>query len=270
MAAADVPIGAVFVFAVAGEVGSGQSMQRLAGKTAWITGAGSGIGAATAVALAEEGASVVLTGRTRGKLEAVAARIGAAATVEAADVTRADQVQGIANRIKQRFGRLDILVANAGVNVAARAWAVLAPASVDALIAGNLTSAFYCATAVLPIMRAQQDGLLIFTASVAGRFITPTAGPAYTAAKHGVVALGHSINMEECVNGIRCSVVSPGDVSTPMMDFRLAPPSAEQRTRMAQPEDIADLIRYIACLPKHLVINEAMISPVYGAAGKKT
>jgi NADP-dependent 3-hydroxy acid dehydrogenase YdfG len=238
-------------------------MERLAGKVAWVTGAGSGIGEAAAVALAAEGAAVVLTGRTRGKLETVAGRIGAAATVEPGDLTRADEVQAIAGRVREKFGRLDILVANAGVNIVPRAWAELTPEGVDELIHGNLSSVFYCVTAVLPIMRAQQDGVLIHTASMAGRFIGGPSGPGYTAAKHGVVAMSHSINREECVNGIRSTVVLPGEVATPILDKRPVPVSAEERARMARPEDVADLIRYIACLPRHVVINEVMICPTW-------
>ncbi|CAH2599131.1 SDR family NAD(P)-dependent oxidoreductase [Rhodovastum atsumiense] len=236
-------------------------MRRLEGKVAWVTGAGSGIGEAAAVALAEEGAQVVLTGRTAAKLERVAGRIGAAASVEPGDLTDAAQVQAIADRIAARLGRLDILVANAGVNIRDRAWAQLSPAGVDALVQGNLSSVFYCVTAVLPIMRAQQDGVLIHTSSVAGRFISGLSGPAYTAAKHGVVAMSHTINMEECVNGIRSTVVLPGEVATPILDLRPVPVSAEDRARMAQPEDVGDLVRYIACLPKRVVINEVMICP---------
>ena len=241
-------------------------MKRLDGKVAWVTGAGSGIGEAAAIALAEEGARVVLTGRTQGKLDSVARRIGAAASVEAGDMTRASQVHAIADRIKAKFGRLDILLANAGVNILHRSWAQLSPAGVDELIQGNLASVFYCATAALPIMRAQQDGLLIHTASVAGRLIGGPSGPGYTAAKHGVVALSHSINMEECANGIRSTVVLPGEVATPILDKRPVPVSAEDRARMAQSEDVADLIRYIACLPRHIVINEVMITPTWNRA----
>ncbi|MDR3659812.1 MAG: SDR family NAD(P)-dependent oxidoreductase, partial [Mycobacterium sp.] len=182
-------------------------MKQLEGKVAWVTGAGSGIGEAAAIALAGAGATVVLSGRTRGKLESVAGRIGAAATVEPVDLTKSDQVQAIAGRIVQKFGRLDILVANAGTNIAPRAWAQLTSEGVDTLIEGNLTSVFYCITAVLPTMRAQQDGSVIITASMAGRFISALSGPGYIAAKHGVVAMSHSLNMEECVNGIRSTVV---------------------------------------------------------------
>ena len=236
-------------------------MKRLEGRVAWVTGAGSGIGEAAAIALAEEGARVVLTGRTRSKLDAVAERIGAAAVVEPGDLTRADQVRVIAERIKAKFGRLDILVANAGVNITPRSWAELTPEGADELIRGNLNSVFYCVTAVLPIMRAQQDGILIHTASMAGRFIGGLSGPGYTAAKHGMVAMSHSINMEECGNGIRSTAVLPGEVATPILDKRPNPVTAEDRARMAQPEDVGDLIRYIACLPKRVVINEVMICP---------
>ncbi len=238
-------------------------MKRLEGKVAWVTGAGSGIGEAAAIALAEEGASVVLTGRTRSKLDTVAKRIGASAVVEAGDLTKPDQVQAIVDRIKAKFGRLDIAVANAGVNLAPRSWAQLTPAGVDELIQGNLNSVFYCAMAVLPIMRAQQDGQVIITASMAGRFISLLSGPGYTASKHGAVALAHTINMEECVNGIRCSAVLPGEVATPILDKRPVPVTKEELARMAQSEDLGDLIRYIACLPKRVVINEVMMCPTW-------
>ncbi len=241
-------------------------MNRLAGKVAWVTGAGSGIGEAAAVALAGEGARVVLTGRRADALQRVADRIAAAggtATVEPADLAQSAAVDRIAAAIGQRFGRLDILVNNAGLNIVEREWSRLKPEGVDAVIGADLNAAFYCSIAVLPIMRAQQDGLLIHTASLAGRFVGPLSGPAYTAAKHGMVAMSHSINMEECVNGIRSCALCPGEVATPILDKRPVPVSAEERARMVQPEDCADLIRYIACLPPHVCINEVLISPTW-------
>jgi NADP-dependent 3-hydroxy acid dehydrogenase YdfG len=238
-------------------------MQRLEQKIAWITGAGSGIGEAAAIALAAAGATVVLSGRRREKLEAVAASIGPAAHVAPGDMTQSPAVQAIVAQIEAKFGRLDILVANAGLNVLERDWSKLAPDGADEVIHGNLSSAFYCAIAVLPIMRRQQDGVLIHTASVAGRFIGGLAGPAYTAAKHGVVAMSHSLNMAECANGIRSSVVLPGEVATEILQKRPAPVSAEDRARMLQSADVGDLIRYIACLPKHVCLNEVMIAPTW-------
>jgi NADP-dependent 3-hydroxy acid dehydrogenase YdfG len=240
-------------------------MTRLAGKIAWVTGAGSGIGEAAALALAEEGATVILTGRRPEPLQAVAQRIGQSgqAHVQAADLTRSEQVQKVGDYIRATFNRLDILVNNAGVNIIERHWDKLTPASIDGLLQGNLTAALYCVTVALPFMRAQQDGLLIHTASMAGRFIGVLSGPIYTVAKHGVVAMSHGLNMQECVNGIRSTVFLPGEVATPILDARPSPVGPEMRAQMVQPADCGDLIRYIACLPKHVVMNEVHLSPTW-------
>jgi len=235
----------------------------LSGKIAWVTGAGSGIGEAAAVALAGSGATVVLTGRRRANLERVAEKIGPAAHVRDGDLMKAATATAIADYIKTNFGRLDILVNNAGLNIVERNWTQLSPEGVDQVVVGNLSSAFYCVTAVLPMMRAQKDGVLIHTASWAGRFLGNVSGPAYTAAKHGVVAMSHSINMQECINGIRSSVVCPGEVATEILDKRPVPVTAEDRAKMVQAEDCGDLIRYIACLPRHVCLNEVMITPTW-------
>jgi NADP-dependent 3-hydroxy acid dehydrogenase YdfG len=241
-------------------------MAKLVGKVAWVTGAGSGIGEAAAMALAAEGAALVLTGRRREPLEAVAERItqqGGTAHVQPADLRDAGQVEAVGAFISGMPGRLDILVNNAGVNITERHWSQLTPAGIDELVGGNLLAPLYCVTVALPIMRAQKDGLIIHTASVAGRFIGGFSGPIYTAAKHGVVAMSHTINMEECVNGIRSTALLPGEVATPILDKRPNPVGPEERAQMVQPEDCGDLIRYIACLPKHVVINEVMIAPTW-------
>ncbi|MBV8797475.1 MAG: SDR family NAD(P)-dependent oxidoreductase, partial [Hyphomicrobiales bacterium] len=195
-------------------------MKRLKGKVAWVTGAGSGIGEAGALALAEEGASVMLTGRRKEPLEAVAARItkdGGTARVHPGDMSRSEDAARIAEAIEKEFGRLDVLVNNAGSNIPDRSWKRLTPAGVDELIRANLSSAFHAAIAVLPIMRRQKDGVIINIASIAGRFVSTQPGVGYIAAKHGVVALSHSINMEECRNGIRSTALSPGEVATPIL-----------------------------------------------------
>lgn len=241
-------------------------MTSLTGKIAWVTGAGSGIGEAAALALATAGATVVLTGRRPDPLAVVAAAITAAggeAMCEAGDLMRPDTAVRIVDNIKAKYGRLDILVNNAGVNIGERSWRDLKPDGVDQLIHGNLSSAFYCTTAVLPLMRAQQDGLLIHTSSMSGRFITPLSGPGYTASKHGVVAMSHSLNMEECVNGIRSTVICPGEVATPILDKRPVPVSAEDRAKMVQSSDVGDVILYIARLPPRICLNEVLITPTW-------
>ena len=241
-------------------------MAALTGKVAWVTGAGSGIGQAAAIALAREGAAVVLTGRRREPLQETAATIkkaGGKAEVKPADLMKAAAVTRVAKDIEKKYGRCDILVNNAGLNILERKWSQLTPAGAEMVIDGNLSSAFYCSSAVLPMMRKKKDGVLIHTSSMAGRTPSPLSGAAYSAAKHGVVAMSHTINMEECVNGIRSCVVCPGEVATPILDKRPVPVSKQERARMAQSEDVGDLIRYVACLPPHLVINEIWITPTW-------
>jgi len=239
---------------------------QLQGKVVWVTGGGSGIGEAAALALARDGADIVLTGRRREPLDAVAGRIrelGGTAHVQPGDLTAPEAVRRIGDFIRDEIGRLDILLNNAGININDRHWARLTPENAALMINGNLAAAAQCVTVALPIMRLNQDGLIIHTASMAGRFIGGFPGPLYTAAKHGIVAMSHSINMEECVHGIRSCVFLPGEVATAILDKRPNPVSPEERARMVQPADCADLIRYIALLPKRLVMNEVMLSPTW-------
>ena len=238
----------------------------LKGKVAWVTGAGSGIGEAAALALAKEGASVALTGRRREALQAVADRIVAAggkALVAEGDLNDIRTPQRMAGDVARHFGRLDILVNNAGANVLDRSWAKLTPENIRTVLDSNLTSTFCCAQAALAIMRPQNDGLLIHTASWAGRFIGPLSGPGYVAAKHGVVAMSYTINMEEFMHGIRSTVLCPNEVATPILDRRPVPVPQADRDRMIQPQHMADLIVYVAKLPPSICMNEVVISPTW-------
>jgi len=241
-------------------------MQSIEGQIAWITGAGSGIGRAAALALAKAGAIVVLSGRRKAQLGETAGLVadaGGKAMVEALDVTEAVAAQGVARRIEDEFGRLDILVNNAGTNIRERSWSALDPARIDAVLGANLHGAFYCVVAALPIMRARKDGLIINIASLAGKNVSLLSGPGYTAAKHAVVAMNASINMEECVNGIRACAICPGEVATPILDQRPVPVSAEDRARMLQAEDLGETILFVARLPKHACVSEIVIAPTW-------
>jgi NAD(P)-dependent dehydrogenase (short-subunit alcohol dehydrogenase family) len=239
---------------------------QLEGKVAWVTGAGSGIGEAAALMLAEEGAAIVLTGRRREPLEGVSARIhqqGGNAHVQPGDLTEPEDVRRIGEHIRHALGRLDILINNAGININDRHWDKLTPENAKLMIDGNLAAAAQCVTVALPLMREKKDGLIIHTSSMAGRFVGGFPGPLYSSAKHGVVAMSHSINMQECINGIRSCVFLPGEVATPILDRRPNPVGPEVRVRMVQPEDCADLIRYICLLPARLCMNEVMLSPTH-------
>jgi NADP-dependent 3-hydroxy acid dehydrogenase YdfG len=226
------------------------------GKIAWVTGAGTGIGEAAAKALAAEGAIVILTGRRREPLEKVAAVISQAGG-KAATVNR------IAAWIKAEYGRIDIVVSNAGTNVPNRWWRNLTTEAIDTLVAGNLQSALYVTHAVLPMMREQKDGQLIHTSSMAGRNIGMVSGPIYTAAKHGVVAMSHTINLEECLNGIRSTVILPGEVATEIMKFRDPPELPETLARMVQPEDMGAVVVFVAKQPPHVCVNEMWVTPTH-------
>jgi len=238
----------------------------LAGKVVWVTGAGSGIGEAAALALAREGCPVALTGRRREPLEKVAAEIrkaGGKALVAHGDLGAQETAGRIAAEIVKEFGRLDILVNNAGGNIVERQWAELTPERIKYMIDMNLNGAFYCAVAALNIMRPQKDGLLIHTASWAGRFVGLVSGSSYSAAKHGVVAMSYSINMEEFQNGIRSTVLCPAEVATPILNLRPKPVTAEERAQMIQPQDMANLIVYVAKQPATICVNEVIISPTW-------
>jgi NADP-dependent 3-hydroxy acid dehydrogenase YdfG len=240
------------------------AMKHLEGKVAWVTGAGSGIGEAAALLLAVEGATIVLSGRRTDRLDAVAKRItdaGGAAHARPGDLGKAATSAAIGAFIADKLGRLDILVNNAGHNIPDRFWAVLTPARIDEMIAANLMAPFYCVTVALPLMRAQKSGLLIHTSSIDGLQFSMVGGPAYAASKHGVVAISHTINLEEARNGIRSCVVCPGGVDTEILSKRTQPPTDEQRTRLLRPGDVADLIRYVACLPPTVRIDQVTITP---------
>ena len=209
---------------------------------------------------------MVLTGRRKEPLRAVAEAIatrGGTAHARPGDLTSAASVARIVEAMTSDFGRLDIVVNNAGVNIPDRAWHRLTPDGIDTLIGGNLSSALYVVQAVLPIMRSQKDGILIHTASWAGRNVGAFAGPVYTAAKHGVVAMSHTINLEECLNCIRSCVLCPGEVATPILALRNPLETPETMARMVQPEDMGEIVVFVARQPPHVCLNEIVVSPTH-------
>ena len=241
-------------------------MGTLSGKIAWVTGAGGGIGEASARALAEAGAHVVLSGRRAEELDRVVKDITAAGgRAEAAplDVVDADATKSIADDLIARLGGIDIFMANAGINVPNRAVNAITTADFARVVNVNLNGVMNGILAVLPQMREKGAGTLILTSSWAGRHPSRLTGPAYSASKHAVVALSHSINQDEGVNGIRCTALMPGEVATPIMKSRPKPPSAEDMAKMLQADDLGSMVRYIAEAPPHVCINEVLISPTW-------
>lgn len=232
----------------------------------WVTGAGTGIGEAGAIALAEAGCSIVLSGRRREPLETVADRVsatGAAVSIEPLDVADKAAVAEVANRIVESHGRIDIGVFSAGINVPERNWPVLSTDSWDSVIDIDLNGAFYCCHAALPTMRANGSGLIINISSMAAKSISALTGPAYQAAKHAMNAMTASLRLEERNNGIRATAICPGEVATPILDSRPVPVSDEDKARILQSEDLGALIRFVAEMPAHVTLDEILVTPTY-------
>ena len=241
-------------------------LRAIGGQVAWVTGAGSGIGQAAALSLAKAGLRLALTGRGRETLEHTADLIrgaGGEALVAPADMGVADAVQRAWEAVDAAYRRCDLLVNAAGLNVPQRGWGEITPTGIDAVVGANLNGPFYASRAVLPTMRAQGSGLIIHIASWAGRYVSKLTGPAYSAAKHGLVALSESLNQEECGHGIRSCCICPGEVATPLLDKRPVPVTAEDKGRMLQVEDLAETILFVARLPASVCVNEILISPTW-------
>lgn len=237
----------------------------LKGRIAWITGGGSGIGLAGAIELVKAGAHVVISGRTQATNDSALAELKALGSAEAIllDVADKKAVQAAADAILKQHGRIDILVTSAGTNATKRNFDVVTPEAWDDVVAINLSGLFYCVHAVLPAMRKQKDGLIINVSSWAGRFASKLTGPAYNATKRAVIALTESINMEECVNGIRATSILPGEVATPILRKRPVPPSKEEQDRMTQSEDLGAAILFVASMPARTCVNELIIAPTW-------
>ena len=233
----------------------------LKGKTAWITGGGSGIGLAGGLELARGGAHVVISGRSHDTLAAAEKAMKAVGSCEAIALDVGNK-QAVA-KAAERIGRVDILVNSAGINDPKRNFFNVSTEAWDRIVAINLSGMFYCVHAVLPGMRSRKDGLIINVSSWAGRYPSTLTGPAYNATKHAVVALTESINMEEGLHGIRATAVLPGEVATPILEKRPVPPTPEVRAKMLQAEDLGRTIAFIASLPARACINEVIISPTH-------
>lgn len=239
----------------------------LSGKVAWITGGGSGIGLAGAEELVKAGARVVISGRTEKTNLEAEKKLKALGEAESVQLEVSDKkaVAAAAADIQKRHGRIDILVTSAGTNIggAKRNFKSMSLEGWDDVVNINLNGLFYCCHAVIPGMRARKDGLIINISSWAGRYASVLTGPAYNATKRAVIAVTESINMEECMHGIRATSILPGEVATPIMEKRPVPPSKEERARMAQPEDFGKAILFVATMPARSCVNELVIAPTW-------
>ncbi len=236
----------------------------LAGQVVVVTGAGSGIGRASAHLLAAEGARLVLVGRRAALLDVVAEEIaaeGGTALAVPAAVDDPRQVDDLLRRVRHEFGPVDILVNNAGS--ASPVFNVLWTEDDDwqQVVDVNLTSVFRLSRAVLPEMLERGRGTIITVSSIAARKPSLFSGPAYAAAKAGVHNFMSYLNETFGDEGIRATTILPGEVDTAILDLRPVAPPAEHRRLMVQPEDVARAVHLAATLPQRTVVPELVIIP---------
>jgi NAD(P)-dependent dehydrogenase (short-subunit alcohol dehydrogenase family) len=232
-------------------------------KTAVVTGAGSGVGRAIALRFASEGWRVALVGRRIEPLAETAAAAGAEAgrvALFSCDVSASDSVAAMGAEVLARFGEVDVLVNAAGINVTPRSFQALSLDDWHAVLGTNLHGAYYCVRAFLPAMRTRKTGTIININSDVGKVARDLAGPAYVSSKFGLMGLTQQINAEERSHGVRACSICPRDVNTPLLDKRPQPPSAEARSRMLQPEDLAECAWLVASLPSRAVVEEISLS----------
>src|ERR1700729_3321444 len=247
--------------------------QKLKGTVALVTGASSGIGEATAVALAQHGATVAIAARRKDRVDALAARItdagGTALAIEA-DVSSQEQAQALVEKTVAELGRLDTLINNAGVMLLGPA--VDAPLEEwERMIGVNVQGLLYCAHAAIPhLLAAAEDSPrqvadMVNISSVAGRVARSGSG-VYNLTKHGVGAFSEALRQEVTGRHVRVSLVEPGAVATELRTHN-RPEIQEQiearfdGVEILQAQDIADAITFIVTRPRRMAVNEVLIRP---------
>lgn len=235
----------------------------LAGRFVIVAGASSGMGRATARALAAAGASLVLSARSADALEDAAteiARDGGVASAYAADAVDAAAAAALVQATLDRHGRVDALVNTVGTNIPRRRLDELTPESWRELIDANLTAAFNLTHAVVPALRANHGGQIVHVSSSAAKR-ADQSGVGYQASKAGVAALAHGTMEEERANNIRVSVIYPGMTDTSFVLKRPTPTPPEILAKALQPEDIAAACVFVLGLPPRAWVPELLLYP---------
>lgn len=230
----------------------------------WITGGGSGMGAASARAAARDGWTVVLSGRRADRLAAVATEIrddGGTADVLPLDANDPEAVAAARDTLLAQYGRLDGLVLAAGLNSPRRRWDDQTLPDFRAIVDTNLTAVVTVVDAALPALR-ESGGIVVVVSSFAGWSFQPGAGVAYSASKTALGSVVRTLNQQEAAHGVRATHLCPGDVATDFLDQRPSVPDAAARAVMLQPEDIARSVSFVLEAPSHVRVDELVVSPV--------
>ena len=219
-----------------------------------ITGASSGIGAATAHRAVEFGHRVVLAARSEDKLQGLAQELGGEerAIAVRCDVTSWDDQQALVQTALERYGRMDAYFANAGFG-AKRGFLEESPEFWAEMVSTNVTGVALSIRASLGHFREQSSGHILLTSSVAGRRALP--GSLYSATKHAVTAMGEALRQEVADTSIKVTLIEPGMVDTPFFDNR--------PTGALEPDDIARTVMFALTQPPHVDVNEILIRPIH-------
>ena len=226
-----------------------------------ITGASSGIGLATAEALARAGAKVALVARSADKLQAAAARMGPGAIAVAADLTAPNAAETVLAEVQQALGPVDILMANAGIYLAGDV-AEADPAAIDQVLATNVVAVFQAVRAVLPGMIARGGGDILVTSSVAGHQAIPWE-PVYSASKHAVQSFVHGLRQQVGPQNVRVLAIAPGVVLNDL--WGISDPEEIDRKAAEglglRSEDVAEAALFMLTRPRNVTIRDLVILP---------
>jgi NADP-dependent 3-hydroxy acid dehydrogenase YdfG len=241
---------------------------KLDGKVAVVTGASSGIGEATAEALAAEGAAVVVAARREERLSSLVERIegsGGRALAVSCDVTDEEQAQGLVQRAVEEYGRIDVLVNNAGVMLLSNVGKGLSD-QWRTMFEVNVLGLLYATEAAIRTMKEQGSGHLVNVSSVAGRKVTRTSNGVYAGTKFAVNAISEGLRQELIEDNIRVTIVEPGAVATELPDHITDEDARESLSGLMsierlQAEDIARAIVYAVTQPDRVSVNEILIRP---------
>ena len=236
--------------------------QSLAGKVAIITGASSGIGEATARTLAGQGCKLSLAARSYEKLEALAAELPVESLALRADMTQPADITDMVERTLERFGRVDIMLANAGIWIRGQ----FADGDLDdfsALLKINVDAVLRCAHAVIPSMKARGSGDIIVTSSVSGHHDLH-GEPVYSASKNAAQTIVHTLRRQLAPAGIRVMSLAPGPVANPMQGLR-DPEDIRRATEVDRDylssDDCAEAILFMLTRPPHVTIRDLVMLP---------